>query len=77
MIEVAKGIKPPHSSKEVVDVLIGEVALTRRKIESLLEVLDEKGVISKEEFRTKMKKKNEEERLDILMESFSQDAREE
>ena len=77
MIEVAKGIKPPHSSKEVVDVLIGEVALTRRKIESLLEVLDEKGVISKEEFRIKMKKKNEEERLDILMESFSQDAREE
>ena len=74
---MAKGIKPPHSSKEVVDVLIGEVALTRRKIESLLEVLDEKGVISKEEFRTKMKKKNEEERLDILMESFSQDAREE
>ena len=74
---MAKGIKPPHSSKEVVDVLIGEVALTRRKIESLLEVLDEKGVISKEEFRIKMKKKNEEERLDILMESFSQDAREE
>jgi hypothetical protein len=73
---VAKNIKPPQSFKEVIDVLIGEVALTRRKIESLLEVLDEKGLISQEEFKNKLKEKSEKEKLEILIESLSLNSKE-
>ncbi len=68
---VERNTKPPQSFKEVIDVLIGEVALTRRKIESLLEVLEEKGVVSPEEFSNKLREKTEEERLEILIESAS------
>lgn len=73
---MVKNIKPPQSFKEVVDVLIGEVALTRRKFESLLEVLDEKGLISQEEFKNKFKEKSKTEKLEILIESLSLNSKE-
>jgi hypothetical protein len=63
--------KVPESFKEIIDVLIGEVALTRRKIESLLDVLDEEGVVSKDRFQNKLKEKTEKEKLEILIKSLS------
>jgi hypothetical protein len=74
MIRVAKDIKPPEDFSEVLDVLIGEMALTRRKIESLVEILDEKGVFSQAEFKDKLKKKSEEEKINLLVKSHSIDA---
>jgi len=65
--------KIPQDSNEIIDVLIGEMALTRRKIESLLEILDEKGVLSKSEFIDHLKKKTEEEKLNIYVRSGSAD----
>jgi hypothetical protein len=68
---VVKAIKPPEDFNEIIDILIGEVALTRRKIESLIEVLEEKGIISQAEFKNKLKEKSEEEKLLTLVESLS------
>ena len=65
--------KIPQDSNEIIDVLIGEMALTRRKIESMLEMLDEKGVLSKSEFIDHLKKKTEEEKLNIYVRSGSAD----
>lgn len=62
--------RPPKSVKEVIDILIGEMAHTRRKFESLVEVLEEKGVLSAEELKNKLKEKTEEDKLDILIESI-------
>jgi hypothetical protein len=64
--------KVPESFKEIIDVLIGEVALTRRKIESLLDVLDEEGIVSKDRFQNKLKEKTEKEKLEILIKSLSE-----
>ncbi|GBE56348.1 hypothetical protein BMS3Bbin16_00552 [archaeon BMS3Bbin16] len=64
--------KLPQDPSEIIDVLIGEMALTRRKIESILELLDEKGVISKSEFISHLKKKTEEEKLNIYVRSASE-----
>ncbi len=71
MIVVTKSNKLPQDPSEIIDVLIGEMALTRRRIESLLEVLDEKGVVSKAEFIDNLKKKTEEEKLNIYVRSAS------
>ncbi len=71
MIVVTKSNKLPQDQSEIIDVLIGEMALTRRRIESLLEVLDEKGVVSKAEFIDNLKKKTEEEKLNIYVRSGS------
>lgn len=65
---MAPDSKPPKSFQEIIDVIIGEVAFTRRKMESLLELLDEKGLITREEFKNKFKEKTEDERLGMLME---------
>lgn len=67
---MAKTVKPPKNFKEIIDVLIGEMALTRRKIESLVEVLEEKDLISEAEFKNKLKEKSEEEKLLTLVESL-------
>ncbi len=72
MIVVTKEGKLPQDQSEVIDVLIGEMALTRRRIESLLELLDEKGLVSKAEFIAHLKKKTEEEKLNIYVQSASQ-----
>lgn len=53
--------------KEVLDILIGEVDLIRRKIEALVLLLDEKGVIARDEFEAKVKEVSEEEKLDMLI----------
>jgi hypothetical protein len=68
---VAKTSKPPRDLNEILDVLIGEVALTRRKIESLLDVLDEEGVVSLDRFKSKLKEKSEKEKLEFLLETAS------
>jgi hypothetical protein len=68
---LAKKVGPPKSFKEITDVLIGELALTRRKIDALLEVLDEEGVVSAERFASKLKEKSEKDKLEILMKSLS------
>jgi len=70
---VTKEGKLPQDSNEIIDVLIGEMALTRRKVESILELLDEKGVVSKSEFIDHLKKKTEEEKLNIYVRSASAD----
>jgi hypothetical protein len=69
-----KDLKVPETFKEIIDVLIGEVALTRRKIESLVEILDEKGLLTQEEFKIKVKEKSEKEKIEILMDSFSNES---
>jgi hypothetical protein len=71
MIVVTKSNKLPQDSNEIIDVLIGEMALTRRRIESLLEILDEKGLVSKSEFIDHLKKKTEEEKVNIFVRSAS------
>lgn len=53
--------------KEVLDILIGEVDLLRRKIEALVLLLDEKGVIARDEFEAKVKEVSEEEKLDMII----------
>lgn len=63
--------KPPKSVKEVIDILIGEMAHSRRKLESIVEVLEEKGVLSSAEIKNKLKEKTEEDKLDILLKSIS------
>jgi hypothetical protein len=68
---LAKKVEPPESFKDIIDVLIGELALTRRKIDALLELLDEEGVISEERFASKLKEKSEKDKLEILMKSLS------
>ncbi|RMF89013.1 MAG: hypothetical protein D6733_07265 [Methanobacteriota archaeon] len=62
----------PENINEVLDVLIGEIALTRRRLESLIEVLEEKGHISEAEFKNKLKEKSEEEKLQTLVTSLSE-----
>jgi len=52
---------------KVTDVLIGEIDLLRRKIEALVLLLDEKGVISREEFEAKIKSVSEEEKLSMIL----------
>jgi hypothetical protein len=63
--------KLPQDPSEIIDVLIGEMALTRRKVESVLELLDEKGLVSKSEFKDHLKKKTEEEKLNIYVRGAS------
>ncbi len=72
MIVVTKSNKLPQDSNEIIDVLIGEMALTRRRIESLLEILEEKGLVSKSEFIDHLKKKTEEEKVNIFVRSASE-----
>ncbi len=57
----------PKKVEEVLDILIGEVALSRRKIETLIELLDEKGLLTDEEFRNKLKEVSEAEKLEMLI----------
>jgi len=71
VIRVPAKAGPPKEMREILDVLISELALTRRKLESLIELMDEKGLVSNVEFRNKLKEKSEEEKLQILMESLS------
>jgi choline kinase len=72
MIVVREVNKIPKDLNEIIDVLIGEMALTRRRIESLLEVLDEKDVVSKAEFIDHLKKKTEEEKVNIFVRSATE-----
>ena len=53
--------------KDVLDIVIGEVDLLRRKIEALVLLLDEKGVIARDEFEAKVREVTEEEKLDMLI----------
>ncbi len=69
---MTKSNKLPQDSNEIIDVLIGEMALTRRRIESLLEILEEKGLVSKSEFIDHLKKKTEEEKVNIFVRSASE-----
>lgn len=52
--------------EETLDILIGEVALSRRKIETIIELLDEKGLLAYAEFKNKLKENTEAEKLELL-----------
>ncbi len=64
---MAKPSRSVEKVDEILDILIGEVALSRRKFQTLMDLLDEKGIVSKGEFQTKFKEKTAKDKLEMLI----------